>query len=74
MSDFAKKAAQDKMRQNELERRQRERIEGEKQKFEDRYLQYLTAVRENAHKEVTSWNEEFMGKDESELIEVSGST
>jgi hypothetical protein len=73
MSDFAKQAAENKLKQKEFQRKSVEVAKAQAQKIESRLAIFWGEMKQYAADEVTTWNDVMKDKDDAETINFQGS-
>jgi hypothetical protein len=73
MSDFAKQAAENKLKQKEFLRKSEEVAKAQAQKIENKLAVFWGELKQYAADEATSWNEVIKDRDNAEMINFQGS-
>src|SRR5438445_13578861 len=73
MSDFAKKAAENKLKQLDFQSKSEEVAKAQAKKIEERIAIFWGEMKQYAAEEITSWNEAVKDKATAEMINFQGS-
>lgn len=73
MSDFAKQAAENKLKQKEFLRKSEEVAKAQAKKIEDKLAVFWAELKQYAAAETTTWNDVMKDKDNAEMINFQGS-